>query len=362
MHWLDFFLSDPLAAGKSPCIVLIAAVRADSVAELQPDQVRGTALLFEYTPLGLRSGLYCTDDSSGLRSLVAPIAERAEMAARIAEVLLADGAQIVLLTIDGCAPVDGNEVADACLSAEWLFAHRSRDVARALELAPTFAQTLAKLGKSTRFNLGYYRRRLAAKRPCEFHADIRGMLTEAEMQTLNASSLNPVARDLCSLRFRAVHEEPDGFLLGLRDLASQRWLSVIGGWRQRDATVLYWQTNASGHERDSIGTVMRSYFLEHEISQGARSISFYGGTTHSMSHCFRSDRVCDLVVRRRSVRSVLMVLLARVVHALQRRKRRVNFVVEVLSDPTLRWQMVPPARPMQPQRNELPYPTRNTGR
>ena len=43
-----------------------------------------------------------------------------------------------------------------------------RPVAMTLLLEPTVKETLAKLGKSTRFNLGYYRRRLQAAEPSEF--------------------------------------------------------------------------------------------------------------------------------------------------------------------------------------------------
>jgi hypothetical protein len=101
--------------------------------------------------------------------------------------------------------------------------------------------------------------------------------------------------------------------------------------------VLHWQQNASGYERSSLGTVMRSYFLENEIARGARTVSFYGGTPHSMQNSFMQEEVTDLMVRRRTWQAAVLVGLSRMVGRLQRWTGRVNFVVEALCDRSLVW-------------------------
>ena len=55
-------------------------------------------------------------------------------------------------------------------------------------------------------------------------------------------------------------------------------------------TVLHWQMNAAGYEKLSVGTAMRSYFLEHEVGRGAKKLIYYGGTPHSMGHSFERKK------------------------------------------------------------------------
>ena len=59
-----------------------------------------------------------------------------------------------------------------------------------------------------------------------------------------------------------------------------------------------------------MSTVMRSFFLESEIERGTRTLIFYHGTNHSMSHAFETDIARDFVVRRKSMRAAAMHKLA----------------------------------------------------
>jgi hypothetical protein len=348
MHWLAFFLDAPSARGKTPCVVLVTNNAATHPDQLHPEDICGAALVFEYKVLGLGTGLYSTDDSSGLRAVIARDGESVPVCAAIVRTLLRAGAQIVLLTCDARVTVAEPQLNPAGFRIR--YALRQRPVARTLPLRATFSETLAQMGKATRFNLGYYRRRLARRMTCEFVADARTKLTPEAMQALNVGSLNAVSVELSMLRYQAACQLPGGFLVGLREAVTGTWLSVIGGWRQAGATVLYWQTNASGYERDSLGTVMRSYFLEHEIALGGKSVSFYGGTTHSMQHSFCKQSVFDLVVRQRSWRARAIVGAARCITAVQRRMHRVNFIAEALSDRTLRWRAVSAPSATPPER------------
>jgi hypothetical protein len=100
-----------------------------------------------------------------------------------------------------------------------------------------------------------------------------------------------------------------GFLIALRSRSGEL-LSVVGGWRQGTTTVLQHQMNAAGYEKDSLSTVMRSYFLENEIQRGTRTVIFYHGTNDTISHAFEAETTRDLIVRRKSFYAYLLRRLA----------------------------------------------------
>ena len=84
-----------------------------------------------------------------------------------------------------------------------------------------------------------------------------------ELEELNRTSLNPIKFSEFRLQYECACKLPGGFLLGLRNregkVAEPDWGLATG-----DVTVLHWQMNAAGYEKRSLGTAMRSYFLEHE--------------------------------------------------------------------------------------------------
>jgi hypothetical protein len=114
-------------------------------------------------------------------------------------------------------------------------------------------------------------------------------------------------------------------------------LSLIGGWRQGKTTVLHWQMNAAGYGKNSIGTAMRAFFLEDEIARGNEFLLIHGGTGHSMRRAFSRHTVADLIVRRKSMRSVLLRWCSRLFATPNRLLGRVNFLATVLCDPQLQW-------------------------
>jgi hypothetical protein len=214
-----------------------------------------------------------------------------------------------------------------------------RPVAMTLRLEPTVKETLARLGKSTRFNLGYYRRRLQAMESCELIGDVDDRLQEHELEELNRTSLNPIDLAEFRLQYECACKLPGGFLLGLRNREG-KWLSLIGGWRQGDVTVLHWQMNAAGYEKLSLGTAMRSYFLEHEVERGAKKLIYYGGTPHSMGNSFEREEVTDLVVRRRSLQSTAMVGTLRLLAAVRSYVGINSLLVQMVGGNRLRWRAV----------------------
>ncbi len=110
-------------------------------------------------------------------------------------------------------------------------------------------------------------------------------------------------------RHETFSRQPGGYLCGLRTQAGE-WLSLIGGWRQDETTVLQWQLNLSGYERFSLVTVARSFWIEHEIARGSRILRIDGGTTHAMNHSFTPEKAVDLILRRRSLLAYAMVKIA----------------------------------------------------
>jgi hypothetical protein len=333
MNWLGYFLSASSFKGKYPYLVLLMKSGAKTSSP-HLDDVHAAVLLFEYRVLGWSTGVFSTDDWAGFRTVIAPEGERAATSVMAADALLERGAEIVLISYGQDRVVASSWVPVMRSSAMWVAGRRP--VAMTLRLEPTVKETLAKLGKSTRFNLGYYRRRLQAVEPCELISDVGHRLQEHELEELNRTSLNPIDFAEFRLQYECARTLPGGFLLGLRNSAG-KWMSLIGGWRQGNVTVLHWQMNAAGYEKLSLGTAMRSFFLEHEVKRGARRLTYYGGTPHSMGNSFEREEVTDLVVRRRSLQSTAMVGTLRLLAAVRSYVGIHSLLVQMVGGNRLRW-------------------------
>ncbi len=336
MSWLGYFLAASSFKGKRPYLVLMMNPGADRSSP-RLEEVHAAVFLFEYRLLGVGTGAFSTDDWAGFRTVIAPSAERAAMSAMAADALLDHGAQMVLISY-AQQPGTGSSFVPAMRSSA-MWASGKRPVAMTLLLEPTVKATLAKLGKSTRFNLGYYRRRLHAEEHCEFVGDACGLLQQHELEALNRACLNPIGLSDFHLQHQSACNLPGGFMLGLRNREG-KWLSLVGGWRQGSVTVLHWQMNAAGYEKFSIGTAMRSYFLEHEVERGATKLVYYGGTPHSMGNSFEREEVTDLIVRRRSLRSAAMLGAARLLASVRPHFKINSLLVQRVGSKQLDWRSV----------------------
>ena len=243
MHWMPYFLDKAVLGRRLPRLVLLLNPEEQNEKSLQVEHLHAAALFFEYQLFGLRTGVVATGDAVGFNSIIAPAGERSRVAALASRALLDRGASICVATFDE----EGNAgQARKSLGASRLrWAVRNRRVARMLPLKPTLDETLARMGKSTRFNLRYYRRRLEKQMRCDFYAEAGPLLREADLDGMNAASLNPVESGEFRRRITAASSLPGSFLCGLQG-PDGKWLSLIGGWRQEQTTVLYWQMNASG--------------------------------------------------------------------------------------------------------------------
>ena len=310
MGWTSYFFGGRGSQWKRPIVVTLLRRHTD-LARAQVDDLLGAALFFELRPLGLPTHIYATDDWQGLRTVVAPEEWRATVACAAAEALLSRRAQIVLATF-AAGPSEPLEDLRTRSGIRW--AAGQRELRTRLRMEPTYDALLARFGKKTRTSLRYHRKRLEANVELEFVRDAGRSLSLHAMLQLGASALNPISPDECRRRFAAAHD-PGGFIMGLRrrDVADQTrsWLSVVTGWRQADTTIVHSQMNARGYEKESVGTVMRSFLLESEIERRTRELVFYHGTAHSMSHAFESDRVIDLLVEREGLPTSALHSLAR---------------------------------------------------
>lgn len=334
LHWLPYFLDQAVTRHRLPRLVLLLRPEDGQNCSLTADDLEGAALFFEYQLCGVRTGLVSTGDAVGFSSVIAPGGQRAQVAAAAARALVERGAMVVLATY-ACA----GEPDTRSTLAGWpgvLWAARSRSVGRTLRLQPTLEATLARMGKSTRFNLRYYRRRLQKQVPCEYIADAAPLLRDADLDEINAASLNPVSPEEFSRRVESASNLPGSFLTGLR-AGDGRWLSLAGGWRQDGTTVLHWQSNRAGLERHSIGTVMRSFLLEAEIARGARHLLIFGGTPHTMRHAFDQEAVADLIVQKKGLHAAALRRAAYWFSLHAGLWGRANFLADLLSSPALQW-------------------------
>jgi hypothetical protein len=327
MHWMEHFLAVPTFRGRTPYLLL--GVDAEG-GELEISGVRWAVLMYEFSVLGFGLRTFSTDDISGFRTVIARAGERHAAVTAATNKLLQMGAQILMISFM-------EEVGDAEYSLKpdvaCRWAVRERPVANTLLAKETYQQTLMSLGKTTRFNMRYYRRRLGRQVPCELVSDAREIFSEEQIDVMNAESLNPFSKMLNRLQFVSVRRLRGGFLLCLRANTGD-WLGLIGGWRQAGTTVLLWQMNRAGYERDSLGTVMRSYFVEHEIEHGAEKIMFYGGTPNSIQNSFVQSKVTDLVVVRKSLRARLLCRVALIFAKPRWWMKSPNFMARaVCSDP-----------------------------
>lgn len=334
MHWLSYFLDKGVAGRRVPYLVLLLKPEEHQGRSLSADDLEAAALFFEYRIGGIGTGAYTTGDATGFNSVIAPFANRTQVAGIAVRALMQRGARVVLATYEGHKTAQPWEALASLPGLQ--AASRQRSVERSMKLCSSFEDTLAQMGKHTRSNLRYYRRRLEKLMPLTYVPEAAPLLQGADLEKINAAALNPVSPTEFGRRMNSSTNLPGSFLCGLQGPDGQ-WLSLIGGWRQAGITVLHWQMNTAGYEKHSIGTVMRSFFLESEIALGARELMIHGGTPHSMHHAFEQQPIADLIVRRKGLQSIALRGLAPLFATPRGLLGRGNFLAGTLLDRTLEW-------------------------
>lgn len=324
MHWLDYVLHTPTALEKIPTLVLVGLEAGVNPALATADEVAGAVLLYEYKIAGRGIRVFATDDTTGQRTVIAPSSRRAHVAEEACQALIDKGALAVMISFEG----RGDAHSAPRLTASSQVVTRCRSVPRYLALKSTVEATMATLGRHTRRNLRYYRRRLEFEVGAEFVPEVE--LGLGQFLAINRSSTNPVSEALTRWRYESIQGRPGMLFAGVKEPGG-RWLSLIGGRRHSGVTEIDWQVNLAGLPRYSLSTVMRSYLLEHEVALGTTKLAFTGGTPHSMRHSFVSVDAADVIALRRSA---IAWLLRRFAHKIFPHN---NFLGLALRDEELHW-------------------------
>ncbi len=328
MDHLEYFLTSEESLKKLPHLVLIGENQHLPGAEAE--QAVGALLIYEYRLLGWRTGIYSTDDTTGRRTLIAPPASRLLMARLAAELLMQQGAKMTMQSMLEAPDVQTvvKPVATPKVRNNWMYGTRRRMIPSYLPLESTMDATLATIGQKTRSNLRYYRRRAEAQLGSYFVE--RVVMSRFEFKAFNRRCSYAVTDELAGWRYDVLDKVPGMFLCGIKG-GDGEWLSMIGGRRYHDIVEIDWQMNRDDLPAHSLSTVMRSYFIEHEVSLGTQKMYIEGGTPHAMRFSFATDVVRDIVL----VRGFLMLPM------LRRLARRVlpktNFVTAILTEDQMKW-------------------------
>src|ERR1039458_9832513 len=149
MHWLGYFLGGAGARWKRPYVVLVLRPGADTKSP-RLDDMRGAALFYEVSALGIHTGAFATDDWEGFRTVIAEPALRRQVTALAVQALMQRGAHLLLTTYNDSAG-DPKSAGPILESPGTLWAEHERKVTKQrLILGRTYEETLAKFGRRTR--------------------------------------------------------------------------------------------------------------------------------------------------------------------------------------------------------------------
>jgi hypothetical protein len=332
--YLEYFLTAAENLKKTPYLVLLASRSDLSVFELRPSDLWGAVLVYEYRLLGFGSSLFTAGDYNGSRAVIAPAKLRRQVSAAVCRYLMDRGAQIVLLNLEPGSPDSCQICFEGAMagSTKCWWGTQRREVGATIALYTNFDATLARMGKHTRRNMRYYRRKAEAELGCSFVADVKSTLTMAQLVELNYASTHPVPHSIVERRYQTTRSMDGFFCVGLSGPDGQ-WISLLGGRRHHGVTEVDWQMNRDGLAKHSVGTVIRSYLIEHEIAIGMQKLFFEGGTPHSMRHSFLSEEAMDIVVMNRSLSVFLLRKIARWL------RPEKHFLLQTLMSPAVKWQL-----------------------
>src|ERR1700734_3294494 len=207
--FLEYFLTNSDSLNKIPHLLLVSSRSSEDVSDLRAEDLAGAALIYEYAVLGFPSGLFSTRAFNGLRGIIAPAATRAKISAMICRYLAEHGARVVHVTFAAetetfCRMGFDEATEDSGKQQRWWMV-QSREVGASIALGKTMDATLANIGKHTRRNLRYYRRKTEAELGCIFMGDLRGILTMAQLRELNSAATHPVSESVLKRRFAVMN-------------------------------------------------------------------------------------------------------------------------------------------------------------
>lgn len=337
MDDIGYFLSKPGLLSRVPQLLLVSKKADLDWKCVTASDLLGAVLLYKCVVLGCGIGIFTTNDRSGRGTLVAPAALRSNIAALASQWLLNHGGLAVMLSFRADATVESEIDLDNDLSNSpqgsrktMRWARREGDVIEYLPLESTFDATLAKIGQRTRRNMRHYRRQAEEQLGCAFFSTVD--IGKSEFLKFNLECMYAVPAGVAAWRYDSRKSLSKPLLMGIKD-KDGRWLSLLGGRRRCDGTEILWQMNRSDLSAYSLSLVMRSYFIEHEISHGMSRLYVEGGTGHPMRFSFVKEKVSNLVVLRRSLLGSLVPRMAK------RFVKLDNELAVMLLDKSLEWRV-----------------------
>jgi hypothetical protein len=329
MDRLEYYLRRPAFLSKTPTLILSFKPKRHFTRTTH-EELESAVLLYEHRFCGVGCRLFTADYQGGARAVIAPVASRSRVAFDANAALLRRGALLVHVSFEsGQVPIETAAAGWPAKRPRARWTATERLSVTYLPVEETVDATLATLGKTTRRNLRYYRKRAEASlHPAAIdHPD----LTAEEFVAFNRNCAYPASDEEAADRLAEIRRMPsDHLFLGLK-AASGEWLSFIGGCSYKGRTDVQWQMNRADMPSFSLSTVMRSHLIEHEVGRGTRKIYFIGGTPHSMRNTMVSNKIVDVVVARYGVPTWMIRPLAR------SHPERSSFVVQMLSNSALQW-------------------------
>jgi hypothetical protein len=168
-----------------------------------------------------------------------------------------------------------------------------------LHLGTSFDTFLRTLGRHTRRNFRYYRRRakLNGWRFIENLSPNEIMVALEQLATHQRTSHYRVSR---LTRFaEAVKRMHVPCFMGLQALDGE-WLSLIAGWHSGNRACVLFQLNRAGAQYDaaSLSIALRSQYLERLIERGVEEVKFIGGCGGTLRRYCELEQYELLTLRR----------------------------------------------------------------
>jgi len=273
---LRFLLTVPYFGNKMPHAVLLYN---------QKHELAAAVVVLEYRWRNLGLGIFVPIDPDGDLTVLSAPELQSSAASQAAAFLGQKRARAVYLV----ARSDGTGIR---IAGTLPITTLHRDLRRTLPLLGSLDETLGLMGSRSRRNLRNFARRAVKEFGAVFYPQCD--ISEKEIIEINRVCAYPVPDWVSSWRHHSTHTIPGGFIAGLRAEKGE-WLSLLGGRRYGETTIIDWQMNRIDLGSISIGTAMRYFLTEHEIAIDCKRLQFNGSTAHSIQNAFQQETVTDLL-------------------------------------------------------------------
>ena len=175
-----------------------------------------------------------------------------------------------------------------------------------LLLPNSYTGFLDSLGRQTRRNMRYYRRR-ADQAGWSLVTNIGAEDLAKAIQALYPIRMNghPYRLEIGSF-LQTWKSVPNGFCSALVG-ADKQWISLVAGWAVGGTLFIHLQLNHGAYAKDSVSTVLRGYLIENAIEAGFQDIQWIGGCQGGLSKYCIHDEVLHLIIRKGGFYSLIQL-------------------------------------------------------